>query len=77
MRTGIGAHISLTLRLTRYAHRYQCAYLVNIPQPVQYQKYTLAFPFDLRCESVTYMYVITQDDNCYNIAIYAYVRIRM
>ena len=34
-------------------YRYQCAYVVNIPQPVQYQIYTLEFPFDLRCESVT------------------------
>ena len=31
-----------------------CVYLVNIPEPVLYAIYTLAFPFDLRCESVTY-----------------------
>ena len=32
----------------------QCVYLVNIPEPVQYQIYALEFPFDLRCESATY-----------------------
>ena len=32
-----------------------CIYLVNIPEPVQYDIYTLDFPFDLRCESVTYI----------------------
>ena len=31
-------------------------YLVNIPEPVQYHIYALAFPFDLRRESVTYTY---------------------
>ena len=29
-------------------------YLVNIPEPVLYEIYTVAFPFDLRCESVIY-----------------------
>ena len=33
-------------------------YLVNIPEPVQYDIYTLAFPFDLRCESVIYNYYL-------------------
>ena len=32
-------------------------YLVNVPQPVQYQLYTSAFHFDLRCESVT-LYIL-------------------
>ena len=54
-------HISLTCQLTRYTHQYQCVYLVNIPEPVQYHIYAMAFPFDLRCESVTlaaiYMYI--------------------
>ena len=30
--------------------------LINIPEPVQHLIYALAFPFDLRCESVTYVY---------------------
>ena len=30
-------------------------YLVNIPEPVQYVIYALAEPFDLRCESGTYI----------------------
>ena len=33
--------------------RYQCVYLVNIPEPVQYHIYAMAFPFDLRCKSAT------------------------
>ena len=37
-------------------HWPQCVYLVNIPEPVQYKIYALALPFDLRCESVTYIY---------------------
>ena len=36
-------------------HWYQCIYLVNIPDPVQYHIYALAIPFDLRCESVSYI----------------------
>ena len=32
----------------------QYVYLVNIPEPVQYHIYTLAFPFDLKCESATF-----------------------
>ena len=28
-----------------------CICFVNIPEPVRYDIYTLAFPFDLRCES--------------------------
>ena len=32
-------------------------YLVNIPEPVQYHIYAMAFPFDLRCENVTYIYI--------------------
>ena len=32
-------------------------YLVNIPEPVLYAIYTLAFSFDLRCESVTHNYI--------------------
>ena len=42
-------------------------YLVNIPEPVQYDIYTLAFPFDLRCESVTYIFgtlVLNQTMSC-------------
>ena len=36
-------------------------YLINIPEPVQYDIYTLqAFPFDLRCESVTYNIICMQ-----------------
>ena len=42
-----------------YAHL-SVQYLVNIPEPVQYDIYTLAFPFDLRCESVTYIYIYIQ-----------------
>ena len=34
-----------------------CVYLVNIQETVLYVIYTLAFPFDLRCESVTYIYI--------------------
>ena len=37
-----------------YISRISRVYLVNIPEPVQYDIYTLAFPFDLKCESVTY-----------------------
>ena len=37
----------------RYMHWYQCIYLVNNPEPVQYHIYAIAFPFNLRCESVT------------------------
>ena len=48
------AYISLTEELMRYTHWYWCVYLINIPEPVQYDIYALAFPFDLRCESVTY-----------------------
>ena len=40
----------------RYTHQYQCVYLVKIPEPVQYHIYAMAFPFDVRCESVTYKY---------------------
>ena len=32
-------------------------YNVNIPEPVQYKIYALALPFDLRCESGTYIYI--------------------
>ena len=42
----------------RYTHWYQCVYLVNIPKPVKYHIYAVAFPFDLRCESVTYIYTV-------------------
>ena len=38
----------------RYTHQYQCIYLINNPEPVQYHIYAMAFPFDLRCVSVTY-----------------------
>ena len=48
-------NISLTCQLTRYTHRYRCVYLVNISEPVQYHIYAMAFPFDLRCQSVTYL----------------------
>ena len=34
-------------------------HLVNIPEPVQYDIYILAFPFDLRCESGNYIYIHT------------------
>ena len=34
-------------------HSPQCVYLVNIPEPVQYEIYALALPIDLRCESGT------------------------
>ena len=51
------SHISLTNKLTRYTHQYQCIYLVNIPEPVQYHIYAMAFPFDLRCQSVTFNYI--------------------
>ena len=43
-------YISLTLDI-----RGAYVYLVNIPEPVQYHIYALGFPFDLRCESVTYV----------------------
>ena len=52
-----GVYISLTCQLTRYTHQYQYVYLVNIPEPVQYHIYAIAFPFDLRCESVTYLFI--------------------
>ena len=38
----------------RYTNWCQCIYLINIPEPVQYHIYAMAFPFNLRCESVTY-----------------------
>ena len=41
----------------RYMHWYQCVYLVNIPEPVQYDICAVAFPFDLRFESVTYVFI--------------------
>ena len=28
-------------------------YLINIPEPVQYHIYAMAFPFGMRCDSVT------------------------
>ena len=34
-------------------------YLVNIPGPVQYHIYAMAFPFDLRRESVTHRHTHT------------------
>ena len=37
-------------------HWYKFIYLINIPEPVQYHIYAMAFPFDLRCESVTLGY---------------------
>ena len=55
---------------------------VNIPEPVQYHIYALAFPFDLRCESVTsvdiriiYIYTHTQvgmNKPIHNVATYVY-----
>ena len=39
--------------VTRYKHWYQCVYLINIPEPLQYHIYAMAFLFDIRCESVT------------------------
>ena len=41
--------------LTRYTHWYQWVYLINIPEPVQYHIYAMAFRFDLRCESITWV----------------------
>ena len=38
-----------------YAHL-SVRIFVYIPETVLYVIYTLAFPFDLRCESVTYIY---------------------
>ena len=38
----------------RYTHWYQCIYVIDIPKPVQYDIYAMAFSFDLRCESVSY-----------------------
>ena len=34
-------------------------YLINIPEPVQHHIYAMAFPFDLRCESVTCCFIYT------------------
>ena len=48
-------YIKLTDELKRYMLCYQYIYLVNIPEPTQYYIYTMAFLFDLRCESVTYV----------------------
>ena len=41
-------------------HLPQCVYLVTIPEPVQYKIYALALPFDLRCESGTYIYILVE-----------------
>ena len=38
----------------RYTHWYQCIYLINIPKPVKFDIYVMAFSFDLRCESVIF-----------------------
>ena len=43
----------LTDELMRYTHWYQCIHLINIPKPVHHHIDAMAFPFDLRCESVT------------------------
>ena len=32
-------------------------FCINIPEPVLYEIYTLAFPFDMSCESVMYIYI--------------------
>ena len=52
-------------------------YLVNIPETMLYEIYTLAFPFDLRCESVTcirvYIYIYTR--TCIRVYIYMHVHI--
>ena len=49
-----------------------CAYyLVNIPEPMQFQIYTLDFPFDLRCESV--LYAICTHEIHFNVRIYQYL----
>ena len=37
-------------------HIQVCVHLVNIPEPGLYEIYTLAFPFDLKCESVTLLH---------------------
>ena len=37
---------------------YHTLYLVNIPRPVQYEIYTLAFTFDLRCQNGIYLRTI-------------------
>ena len=41
--------------ISKILHTYVCWYLVNIPEPVHYTLYTLAFSFDLRCESGIYI----------------------
>ena len=46
IRTNISAHISF----------------VNIPEPVQYHIFAMAFPFDLRYESVTHRHAHTHTD---------------
>ena len=51
----IYAHLSVQYH--DVAHLSVCIYLINIPEPVLYEIYTLDFPFDLRCESVTYNYI--------------------
>ena len=39
------------MRLSVQYILYRTLKLVNIPKPVRYEIYTLAFPFDLRCQS--------------------------
>jgi len=56
----------------------KCAYIsLTFQSQVQYDIYTLAIPFDLRCESVTYIYIACMFEN-YNkkktrLAIYSYL----
>ena len=42
--------LKCAIRILIYTHLV-CIYLINIPEQVQYEIYTLAFPFDLGCES--------------------------
>ena len=50
-------------KLTRYIHcisayiSYQCVYLINFFEPVQYVIYMHWLSFDLRCESGTHIYI--------------------
>ena len=49
----INAHSSV--QYCNIAHLSVRISLVNIAEPVLYEIHTLAFPFDFRCESVTYI----------------------
>ena len=63
---GKSVYVNIFSGLIRETHWYRCIYLINIPEPVQYHIYALAFSFDLRLK-VLHVYM------CIYIYIYIYI----